>query len=205
MSKVNDLILHCKHSIEKAKANESRLSNLVLNLPGYSSPKVKHLLNNLACMQGCRYLEVGVFEGSTFASALFSNSIRATAIDNWSEFSGSKTVFLERIHPFIGRNDVQIIDQDCFSVNIESIGKFSLYFYDGGHTFEEQEKAITFFYPSLDDQCILIVDDYGWSQVEAGTQVGLAAVEAEVLFEFTLPGPDFWNGIYVAVLDKKGK
>lgn len=38
-----------------------------------SSPKVRHLLNNLCSLPSTSYLEIGTWKGSTWISALFQN------------------------------------------------------------------------------------------------------------------------------------
>ena len=57
-------------SIEQAKNGVSKLPVEVLDLPGMSSYKVRHFLNNLcARFINTSYMEVGCYKGSTLISA----------------------------------------------------------------------------------------------------------------------------------------
>lgn len=204
MGKV-DLI---KGAIEKAEIEESQLDAECFKIGGYTSPKIRHLLNNLGSIFQTRsivpmykYLEVGVHRGSTFVSTLFGNNLNGVAIDNWSEFNEDGTVkkeFIENIEPF--GDNVMFIENDCFKVDLPK-DEYSMYLYDGGHGYEEQKLGITYFYPNMKDEFILCVDDYGWQQVEKGTQDGIKEMGLTVLFEQHLID-GYHNGFYVALLKK---
>jgi GT2 family glycosyltransferase/2-polyprenyl-3-methyl-5-hydroxy-6-metoxy-1,4-benzoquinol methylase len=81
-----DWIARVKQSIARAQRHESRLTPEALALPGMSSDKVRHLLNNLCGCEDVSYLEIGLHAGSTFCAALCNNSIDAVGIENWSQF-----------------------------------------------------------------------------------------------------------------------
>ena len=49
----------------------------------------------------------------------------------------------------------------------------NFYLYDGEHSHESQRKALTHFYPMLDDVFIFVVDDYTWETARSGTQEGI--------------------------------
>jgi len=68
------LIEHVKKSIRNAYIGDSKLNNDILMLNGMSSSKVRHLLNNLCALPEASYLEIGVWQGSTFISALYQNT-----------------------------------------------------------------------------------------------------------------------------------
>ena len=79
------LIQKVEYSISNAERGISSLASEILKLEGMSSPKVRHLLNNLCALPGARYLEIGSYKGSTWISALYNNSstlISSTSIDN---------------------------------------------------------------------------------------------------------------------------
>jgi len=197
-----------KEAIEKAEKEESRLDDYCFKIGSYSSPKIRHLLNNLGRIFRTEtitpthnYLEVGVHRGGTFVATLFRNNLNGVAIDNWSEFNEDGTVkkeFLENIAPF--GDNVKFIENDCFKVELPK-DEYSMYLYDGGHGYEEQKLGITYFYPNMKDEFILCVDDYNWEQVSKGTQDGIKEMGLTVLFEQHLID-GYHNGFYVALLKK---
>src|SRR3990170_4857741 len=73
--------------IDNANNLKSKIDQSILDIEGQSSPKVRHLLNNLCSFKNCKYLEIGSLLGSTFCSACYKNNLtRAVSIDNFSEF-----------------------------------------------------------------------------------------------------------------------
>src|SRR4051812_30601409 len=69
-----DLVAHVKRAISEADEGRSRISPAALAIEGMSSPKVRHLLNNLCAFDACRYLEVGSYKGSTLCAAMSNNT-----------------------------------------------------------------------------------------------------------------------------------
>lgn len=165
-----------------------------------SGNKGRHLLNNLCNMADCRYLEIGMFQGSTFFSAIYGNQINAVGIDNWSEFThykDSKQLLFTNLEKYKGNNSVTIIDDDCWkSANRPEIDNINVYFYDGGHSEESQYKAIKDFFPKLADTSIILIDDYtmikGRTAVVKGTNRALAELPVDVLYSVVL-GPEIWE------------
>ena len=85
---VSILCQHVHTSIERADQMTSKLDRAAFQARGFTSPKVRHLLNNLGSLDGLDYLEVGVHRGATFVAANYRNTLAsATAVDNWSEFA----------------------------------------------------------------------------------------------------------------------
>lgn len=214
-------VAHVKRSIENAEKGISKLSPEVLKIEGMSSPKVRHLLNNLCSMPGTNYLEVGLWKGSTWVAALFKNeSIISSAIgiDNWSQLFGSQedlmakfmrncSVFLLNSFPH------QVYSADCFKINVLQVcpNPVTVYFYDGDHHVTSQEKAFTHFNPILDKIFIAVIDDWetvdwgsGQSHVQMGKKKAFAKLNYQVLFEVELKAEaGWWNGLYIAVVKKK--
>lgn len=211
----SSLIEHVKQSIQNAELRVSKLTEDVLNLQGMSSDYVRHFLNNICSLSGGKYLEIGVWQGSTFVSALYNNSLsEAIAIDNWSLFAGPKDIFQNNLNYFLPQRNYTFYEVDCFSFDLNTIkNKINIYFYDGGHTEEDQELAFTYYNDIFEDTFIAIVDDYNWQPVQEGTQKAFKKLGYTVLFEQYLPSPYnpltnvrstnyWWNGIYVAVVSK---
>jgi hypothetical protein len=72
-------------ALNNADSGKSKLTQEVLDIPGFTSNKIKHFINNLADMVDTRYLEIGAEHGPVFAAAVQGNKIAAIAIDNFSE------------------------------------------------------------------------------------------------------------------------
>lgn len=210
------LIQHAARSIELAADQSSKLSQEALQVHGYSSWMVRHLMNNLCSLPGNSYLEVGCWKGSTFVGALYGNEssvAHAYAVENWSEFGGPHDLFLENVARFIPRAPVMLCETDCFQLDKARAfsAPITIYLYDGAHDENSQARAFTYYEDSFDDVFIAVVDDWNWSDVRSGTQRGIREAGLEVLFEkelFTASNGDmnsWWNGIYVAVLKKRAR
>lgn len=202
-------ILGC---IKKAENKESKLTEQCFSIGGYTSNKIRCLLNNLGSISE-NYLEIGVHRGATFISAVYGNEkLRMrTGVDNWSEFNEDNTVkndFINNASFLLDKYSV--IEKDCFEIKPNQLEREpDLYFYDGNHSEEAQKKALTYFYPMLPNEFIFCCDDYQWEAVKKGTQYGIKECGVEVLFDVELgmqkesDGEEYWNGFYVALLKKK--
>ncbi len=118
------LVEHVKQSIVRAENRNSKLNRAVLQISGMSSPKVRHLLNNLCSLPSTVYLEIGCWQGSTWIASLFGNEASisaATAIDNWSGFGGPQQQFLQNCRTFLPSLDYKLFSEDSFnSIPIQS-------------------------------------------------------------------------------------
>lgn len=212
------LVEHVKNSIKHAQELRSDITKEILDIPGMSSPKIRHLLNNLCKLPNTNYLEVGTWQGSTFVSALYNNHdyiSSAVAIDNWSEFAtGNPEVnFHLNTSRFLNKNRFAFYNQNSFSVdkkNLKLSGPVNIYFYDGDHSAQSQKAAFTYFNDILADTFIAIVDDFNWSAVQKGTKDAFEELNYQVLYEIFLPAvykdsgdlQNWWNGLYVGVIKK---
>jgi len=200
------LCQHVERSIELGDQMQSKLDRAAFQARGFTSPKVRHLLNNLGSLDGLHYLEVGVHRGATFVAANYRNQLAsATAVDNWSEFADDgkvKSDFLHHCSTLLAPGSYRFLEQDCFTVTREQLGtSINFYLYDGEHSFEAQRKALTHFYALLDDAFIFVVDDYSWDAAKAGTEEAIGELGLERAFEVELT-EGWWNGLYVSVLKK---
>lgn len=208
-----ELVDFVKKSIDNAKNGISKLSPDILGIEGMSGSKGRHLLNNLCSLPGANYLEIGVWKGSTFISAVYANErslASAIAIDNWSEFGGPQSEFLKNMQKFLLPEKAAFYNTDCFVIDKQNtfLKPVNIYFYDGNHTVESHKKAFTYFNDILDDLFIAVVDDWAWDLVKSGTKSAFEELHYQVLFEETLPSyvasdkENWWNGLYVAVIRK---
>ncbi|MCK5359862.1 MAG: glycosyltransferase family 92 protein, partial [Gammaproteobacteria bacterium] len=215
-------IEHIDDSFKQAEYGWSRLSHTLLSLEGMSGTFTRHFYNNLCNLDACHYLEIGCWKGASLSAAMFGNSIQVTAIDNWSEFrwpdrEDPRDVFFENVEHYKGECDLNILEQDCFEVERESLGKIDIYLFDGNHSAESQYRAIEYYYPALSDLAVVIIDDWNFPDVRKGTKKALEALNIKVEYskEIILPQDEvanmprhkgkygWWNGIFVMLINKQ--
>ncbi len=207
-------VSHIENAILGAKVEVSKLNSGVLEIEGFSSCKIRHFLNNLFEAENINYLEIGVFTGSTFISALYKNKVNsAYIIDNWSEFGeyckgDVKTQFLNNAEKH-GINNFTLLEEDCFKLDLSKIkDKINIYFYDGEHTEESQCNALKYYYPVLADTFIYLVDDFDYPHIRKGTRCGIVKMNLKVRYEKYLESNisnnvnGWWNGYFISILQK---
>ena len=197
--------------INDSELTKSRLSDAVLSLDGMSSPKVRHLLNNLCRRPGTRYLEVGVWAGSTLISALYGNEstvVAADAIDNFSQFGGPREAFEKNTREFLGEGRFRLHVNGYREVAPTLQPPVNVYFYDGEHSAENQRDGLLHFWPCLADEFVFVVDDWNWPCVQQGTYEGIAKSGGRLVKFWELPAAfngdreQWWNGLFVGVIQK---
>lgn len=205
-----------ENSFENALLNKSKLCNEILYMEGMTGIKTRHFYNNLLNTDDARYLEIGTWKGSSVCSAMYGNNAKVICIDNWSEFNGPKDDFLKNFNKYKGDNIAGFIESDCFRINVSMLPKFNIYLYDGNHTFESHYKGLVYYQDCLDDIFIYIVDDWNWKSVRDGTMNAIKDLNLTILYEKEIrltwdeshtpediARDTWWNGIYVAVLQKQ--
>jgi predicted O-methyltransferase YrrM len=211
------LAQHVRSAFEDALAGRGSMDERVGKVDGFCGQKHRLFFNNLIrAVENPRYLEVGIFRGATLCAAIAGNKVRATGIDNWSEFGGRANELyanLAAIKP--ASATVTVLEQDFRTVDFSHIGKFNLYFYDGSHEEADQYDGVRMALPALDDQAVILVDDWNWWQVRSGTRNALRDGGARIDFSIevmtnlngSLPdfhggGSDWHNGMFAAVVTK---
>jgi len=205
----HNYISHIEKSLNNANNNISKISKEIIDIEGMTGLNTKHLYNNLLNIPDARYLEIGTWKGSSLCSAIYKNKAKVVCIDDWSEFGGAKDEFLYNLEKYKGDNTVSYIEEDCFSIDISTIGSFNIYLYDGNHSEESHYKSLTYYYNCLDDVFIFIVDDWNWERVREGTEKAIEDLHLSVLYkkeiqlsEDTTKDPLWWNGIAVFLFKK---
>lgn len=202
---IDYLIKHIENSINLGDQEKSKLDSKAFEVPGFTSPKIRHTLNNLGSFENLNYLEVGVHRGGTFVASNYKNNMKSSiAIDNWSEFAEDGTVkneFIKHCSNLLTCK-YEFLEQDCFKTQKEQINKpISFYLYDGCHSLEAQKKALTHFYPMLDDVFIFLVDDYNWDDSKNGTNQAIEELNIKYLYKRELV-EGWWNGLLVSLCKK---
>src|SRR5262249_50735803 len=151
-----------------------------LDLEGMSGRRYRLFANALIrLIPNPRYLEVGVWEGSTLCSAIAGNRVQAVAVDNWSQFGGPRERFLENLRRFGAASEVTVIECDFRTVRFADYGRFNVYLYDGPHSAIDQHDGLALVLPALDRMFVLIVDDWNLADVRAGTRSAIDRLDLE--------------------------
>lgn len=193
--------------IDYANSGFTKLNNKALNMPGMSSTKVRNFLNKIVSYPSVSYLEIGVWQGSTFYSALYGNQPEyALAIDNFSEFQGNIQTFQNNMSDI--NFEFSFLNADCFNLITKPEKKFNVYFYDGNHSFNSQKLALSYYDSVLMNEFIYICDDWNFPEVVKGTIAGIEETKLEIIQDWILPAKyngdteNWWNGLWVAVIKK---
>jgi len=183
-------------------------------IPGMSGQRFRKLLNGLAQIPiSGSYLEIGTFKGSTACSALYKSQRSAILIDNWSEFGGPKKIAQENLNRFCSGSAILFMDLEFSEFYRAPVNqKIFLYFYDGGHSFEEQRLAVDLINSLNFDNLIFVVDDFSWETVQKATSEGLRFLNSVVVKTWTiLPSEndelfrygEWHNGYFICLISKK--
>ncbi len=203
-------------AIEDANNGISKLTPEILDLPSFSSHKIKHLLNNLGAIS-TRFLEVGLHKAGTFVSALYGNNCMGVGIDNFSQLEQggeSKKQAYANCDKYLDELKIAIREVDCFEIDGVGFGdikklpidNFDFYSYDGEHSFESQYNGIKHFVPYMAKEFILTVDDTNWEAPRIATLKAIEDLGLKILYRKHLTdGEDngeWHNGIDVFYLKK---
>jgi len=204
-------------ALTRAILQDGKLDHEILSIEGMSGMKYRTLINNLIeAIDDARYFEIGSWQGSTLCAAMYKNKMSALAIDNWSQFGGPANKFFENIARFKGPDAaLSFLNEDFRAVNFSTIGKFNVYLFDGPHEEHDQRDGVVRVQAALDDQFVLIVDDWNWEKVRRGTFAGIRdaglrldfAAEIRTTLDNTQPGfvgaaSDWHNGYFIAACSK---
>jgi len=218
MFELQTLINHAETSFLNAENRTSKLNSDILNINGLSGEKTRHLYNNICSLDGANYLEIGTYKGSSFISAIYKNNINALAVDNWSEFEGPKSEFINNVNHFCKNQSYNFLEKDSFEIEDSDVKKYmnsiDIYLYDGCHKLESHTKAITHFKNLFSKYFIVIIDDWrtdgNWHRVQTGTYEGfknsniVIHKKIEVITYQEKTGPsEYWNGFGMFVCENK--
>ncbi len=219
-----DYIKHIENSIEWGELEVSKLTLDILNIQGITSNKVKCLLNNICNIDGAHYLEIGVFRGSTFCSAIYGNNIKATGIDNWSspylmpsgvsqkmtsylrnQSNDPKEEFLSNVKKFGNVENMSVYRANYLEFDYSTIEPLDIIFYDGETKYYDQYTTIKKLIPHMSDKCILIVDDWNWQK--EGAIKALEESKSIITYQKNIhtmgeDSKDFWNGLGIFLIEK---
>jgi hypothetical protein len=191
-------------AFEQSENLQSKIpAEYISRLNGLSSPKIWHLLNNLAA-QSDNYLEIGTHMGSTLMAALYGNDVNATAVDNFCMKPQNRNHFFQNVKNL----KFNFIEKDCFTIQEKELPPIDLYFYDGEHSYNSQYKAIKHFIGSMTQEFIYVCDDWNNSPVREGTLQAIMDCKLEIVeyherrHKTMKDKENWWCGIAVFKLKK---
>jgi len=192
-----------------------------IDVPGLTSTRVQSFINKIA-KHSKKYLEVGSYQGATAAAALSGKSIEAYLIDNWKvapqsvrpDWDTPKTntveEFKNNIKPYIGNNKVYISNSDMFKVDLSNIDNVDLFFYDGPHDAKSTYDAVRYYSKVFAENAVVIFDDANWTEVVQSAYKGIVDSGLKILYSKKVlnaleSDKDWWNGLYILVVERKIK
>jgi predicted O-methyltransferase YrrM len=183
-----------------------RFDRVLEDVPGLARENNLALLNLAASMvePGESYVEIGTHHGTSLIAAMIGNEdTDFVAVDNFSFSAGSRETLHENIARF-GMEHPTILEGDAFElIPGGALGerRVSVYYYDNGHTYEQQLEGLRMIEPWLAERALLIVDDTDWDRVASATRDYLEQQPHARLLVW-IPGKDngypaWWEGVQV--------
>ena len=218
-----DLIEHIEKSLHWSDLEVSKLTQNILDIPGISSNKVKMFLNNLCSLPNSKYLEIGVYRGATFCSAIYGNDIKAIGIDNWSspfikpanpnhklgfyqqKSQNPKDEFLNNVKKYANTKNVEAYMANYLDFDYSTIEPVDIIFYDGETKFYDRYNIIKKLLPVMKNECIFIFDDWVWENDKALQSIqdsGLFIKYQKNIYTNGEDPNDYWNGLGIFILQK---
>lgn len=221
MASASEWISRVKDSFSASLVGVSEMDPNVLSILGMSGRCYRHFINNLIrATPDARYLEIGSWAGSTLCSAINRNAVRATAIDNWSQFGGPKDQFQANVDRFkTPQAYVNFIENDFRMVDYSLLGTFNIYLFDGPHEYEDQYDGLMLTRTALDRQFVLVIDDWNLDRVRDGTRRAMQdagitpvfSIEVRTSLDGSHPpaemsgqNSDWHNGYFICVAEQEG-
>ena len=214
-------IQRCLDSVDKATKKESKFHH---DIEGLSSDTVRHFLNNICSYDDTKYLEVGVYNGSTFCAAIQGNDITAYAADHWEDKNirpvrddiewsgeeGSIEKFIENVKTtWTDNSNIAILNGDIRIATEENLDKkVNTIFYDADHDGSVQKSCLNHILNYTEDEFILIVDDANFKDVVESAKEFASENKLDILYERIIltdeleDSNSWWNGIVIFVLKK---
>lgn len=184
-----------------------------LQIPGLTSKRIQNLLMGLGDKVNT-YLEVGSAMGAT-AAAVGVNDIDVHCVDNWSTAIQPQqgafalpTNSLEEFKNNTGHiKKLTVHNTDMLEVDLTTLPKIDMFFYDGPHDFENTKRAVEYYQTVFSDTALLIFDDANWTEVVKGAEAGVQSAGLNIVYNRLLlnevENPNmWWNGLYIMVVQK---
>jgi Methyltransferase domain len=176
----------------------------VCRMPRMSTFAIGAMINRAVAQMSADavFLNIGVWNGFSLLAGMAANEDKACiGVDNFSEFGGPRSQFLQRFERQRGtRHTFREMDYRAYFEH-EHRAPIGVYFYDGDHSYEHQLLGLQMAEPYLTDDCIIFVDDTNSQAPRAATYAFLSEHGG---YRVLLDGrtcanghPTWWNGIVV--------
>lgn len=207
-----------KTAFFKSLALDFKLPNSIRYMEGLSGKKYRYLINNLIeSVDNARYLEIGSWIGSTACSAMYGNKCRVTCIEDWSMDRVARDRFINNVMLAQHNNvNFQLIEKDFRTIDYNRINRYNIYMFDGPHEEIDQYDGVVISQPALDDDYLLIVDDWNYTRVQDGTKKAIKDLNLDMVASLEITsrsdnqggkiGSEFsdWHNGYLFAIIKKG-
>ncbi len=194
--------------LEKSRTPKSRdLADVLNNIPGMATENKLKLLNlAVASLDKDEvYVEVGCYKGASLVGAALGNSgQRLFACDNFSQFDGAADSLRQTLDRYTAPGQVQFFDMDFHEFMRKAPwqpARIGAYFYDGGHSFEDQYDGMRCALPHFSSDAVIVIDDTNKRAARAADYLIARQVPGfELVLNLRTPRnhhPTWWNGIQV--------
>jgi len=191
---------------ESEHPRDRRFAPIVERVENLTSENVLALLNLAAACLGPdeTYVEVGVYHGASLVAALLGTDDRdVVALDSFEFRDASVEQVRENLASF-GLDAPEIVVGDVFelvpggALDGRNVG---VWYYDAGHSYDEQVQGLRVAEPLLVPGALMIVDDTDWVDVERALDDYLAS-QPRARRLLTIEGkdrgfPQWWEGTQV--------
>jgi hypothetical protein len=211
----NYVVSFCQSAIDAGNHKWSKLPKEVLELDGCSGQKTRCFVNNLVQMDRAKYLDVSsqMNNGTLAVSALYDNFSKVFCL---LEEDSSLDKFMTIYKKYKGNNYTKVFTQDYKSFDISKLSKFNILMYHGRIDPDRVYGCLPHFLSAMEDVFIYIVNDINWTHILPAARKAIGDLELTVLYEKEIRLTDdgshtplhtakdtWWNGLYIAVLQKK--
>jgi len=168
-------------ALELADIGQSKLTEREREIFGLSSVRLKAFLNNICSKPDTKYLELGVYKGSTIISAVFGNpTCKAMGVENFKYderepkklapegtiWTNMKSQLEDNISRYVSSEKIKadaitIIESDFRDLELEKSQKFDVCLFDvSPSTAEMYDDFFTKIYPHMALESVVIFMNY---------------------------------------------
>jgi hypothetical protein len=101
------------------------------------------------------------------------------------------------------------IEDDIYEIDLRALPKPNVFLYDAGHAAEEHKKGIKRYKKKLQDESIIIVDDWDREYIRLITRETLKSCRLDIIHEREMfsnvrdDAENWWNGVFLAHIARR--